>query len=170
MLVVRDGSGGVFGAYLNEAVRPGKGGYSGNGECFLWRCTVLPSLGGLGIALGRAAAGEGRGTTSGAGGAGGALGAAEMEAMGLPPPPSEDTTNAQRMTTVGTMGSGGGAKKTRRSEVVEEEMGTGTITPMGSGRSGTSTPDRIRFKAFPYSGINDYMLFCEHGMLSIGGG
>ena len=174
MLVVKDGSGGVFGAYLNEAVRPGKGGYSGNGECFLWRCTVLPSLGGLGMALGRATAGEGRGTRAGAGaGAGGvmsSLGAAEMEAMGLPPPPSEDTTNARRMTTVGTMGLGGTSKKTRRSEVVEEEMGNGTVTPMGSGRSGTSTPDRIRFKAFPYSGINDYMIFCEHGMLSIGGG
>lgn len=37
-------------------------------------------------------------------------------------------------------------------------------------RSGTTTPDRIRFKAFPYSGINDYLIFCEHGFLSVGGG
>ncbi|KKK25022.1 hypothetical protein AOCH_000640, partial [Aspergillus ochraceoroseus] len=36
--------------------------------------------------------------------------------------------------------------------------------------SGTSTPDRIRFKAFPYSGVNDYMMFCETGFLSLGGG
>ena len=36
--------------------------------------------------------------------------------------------------------------------------------------SGTSTPERIRFKAFPYSGINDYMIFCEHDFLSVGGG
>jgi hypothetical protein len=36
--------------------------------------------------------------------------------------------------------------------------------------SGTSTPDRIRFKAFPYSGVNDYMIFCEQGYLSVGGG
>ncbi|KAJ5248217.1 hypothetical protein N7524_012177 [Penicillium chrysogenum] len=37
-------------------------------------------------------------------------------------------------------------------------------------RSGASTPERIRFKAFPYSGVNDYMIFCETGFLSLGGG
>lgn len=40
----------------------------------------------------------------------------------------------------------------------------------GDSRSGTSTPERIRFKAFPYSGVNDYMIFCETGFLSVGGG
>ena len=39
-----------------------------------------------------------------------------------------------------------------------------------SGNSGTSTPERIRFKAFPYSGVNDYMMLCETGFLSVGGG
>jgi hypothetical protein len=66
----------------------------------------------------------------------------------LPPPPSADTTNAQRMTTVA------GLKP----------------SAAGNSRSGTSTPERIRFKAFPYSGINDYMIFCEQGYLSVGGG
>lgn len=37
-------------------------------------------------------------------------------------------------------------------------------------RSGATTPDRIRFKAFPYSGVNDYLIFCEQGFLSVGGG
>ncbi|KAG5288688.1 TLD domain-containing protein [Histoplasma capsulatum G186AR] len=36
--------------------------------------------------------------------------------------------------------------------------------------SGTTTPERIRFKAFPYSGVNDYMILCETGFLSVGGG
>ncbi|PGH11710.1 hypothetical protein AJ79_04733 [Helicocarpus griseus UAMH5409] len=36
--------------------------------------------------------------------------------------------------------------------------------------SGASTPERIRFKAFPYSGVNDYMILCETGFLSVGGG
>lgn len=31
-------------------------------------------------------------------------------------------------------------------------------------------PPLIRFKAFPYSGINDYMIYCEPGALSVGGG
>jgi hypothetical protein len=58
----------------------------------------------------------------------------------LPLPPSADTTNATRMTTI------------------------------QASTDGTATPDRIRFKAFPYSGVNDYMIFCETGYLSVGGG
>ncbi|KAF3047580.1 oxidation resistance protein 1 [Didymella heteroderae] len=74
----------------------------------------------------------------------------------LPPPPSADTTNAVRMTTIAT-----------------QKLKSDTLSPPASGhasRSGTSTPERIRFKAFPYSGVNDYMIFCEHSFLSVGGG
>ena len=74
----------------------------------------------------------------------------------LPPPPSADTTHAQRMTTVAGL------------------RGPDTLSaPLTSGRasrSGTATPERIRFKAFPYSGVNDYMIFCEQDYLSVGGG
>ena len=61
----------------------------------------------------------------------------------LPPPPSEDTTSMNsRMSTI-----------------------------QGSTRGdGTATPDRIRFKAFPYSGINDYLILCETSYVSVGGG
>ncbi|KAK5007933.1 oxidation resistance protein 1 [Cryomyces antarcticus] len=133
VLVVRDGGGGIFGAYLTDAPRP-RPHYYGTGECFLWRASVLSAIPTL---------------------------------ASLPPPPSEDTTNAQRMTTIG----------------VEKRWGlSGSLTPVINGssnvngngqsgaRSGTSTPERIRFKAFPYSGINDYMVFCETGFLSVGGG
>ncbi|KAL1958954.1 hypothetical protein VTO42DRAFT_3507 [Malbranchea cinnamomea] len=61
---------------------------------------------------------------------------------GLPSPPGADTTNLRGRNT----------------------------TSRGESKSGTSTPDQIRFKAFPYSGINDYMIFCEAGFLSVGGG
>jgi hypothetical protein len=36
--------------------------------------------------------------------------------------------------------------------------------------TGATTPERLRFKAFPYSGVNDYMMLCETGFLSVGGG
>ncbi|KAI5837365.1 TLD-domain-containing protein [Morchella snyderi] len=48
-----------------------------------------------------------------------------------------------------------------------------SILPTQKSASGTSTPDntdRIRFKAFPYSGINDYMILCDNTSLSVGGG
>lgn len=122
VLVVKDGSGSLFGAYLSDAPHPSSHFY-GNGECFLWRAHVLKSL---------------------------------PDLSNLPPPPSADTTNATRMTTIATT-----------------KPKSDTLSPPASGqasRSGTSTPERIRFKAFPYSGVNDYMIFCEHSYLSIGGG
>ncbi|KAI9643216.1 oxidation resistance protein 1 [Ciborinia camelliae] len=113
VLVVRDGEGGLFGAYLTEAPHPAPH-YFGTGECFLWRATLLSS-----------------------------------PLANLPPPPSSNTTHLPRSTTIG-------AHHLPRS-----------LLPS---KSGSSTPERIRFKAFPYSGINDYMMLCETGFLSIGGG
>jgi hypothetical protein len=106
-MVVKDGIGGIFGAFLTDVPHP-QPHFFGTGECFLWKASILPSI---------------------------------PDMSSLPPPPSADTTNATRMTTLGS---------TRL--------------------DGASTPDRIRFKAFPYSGINDYMMFCETEFLSVGGG
>ncbi|KIW02910.1 uncharacterized protein PV09_05958 [Verruconis gallopava] len=116
VLVVRDASGGTFGAYLSDALHP-SAHYYGTGECFLWKASVLNNV-------------------------------LDLSNMNLPPPPSEDTTNAQRQTTL-----------------LSPKTANGL-----SGTSGTSTPERIRFKAFPYSGVNDYMIFCEQDYLSVGGG
>jgi hypothetical protein len=122
VLVIRDGSGGIFGAYLSDPPYPASHFY-GNGECFLWRAHVLSSLPDL--------------------------------TMNLPPPPSADTTHATRMTTI----------------AMSKPKDTLSLPASKHGsRSGTSTPERIRFKAFPYSGVNDYMIFCEHSYLSVGGG
>ncbi|USP73212.1 oxidation resistance protein 1 [Curvularia clavata] len=123
VLVVKDGDGGLFGAYLSEAPHPSPSFY-GNGECFLWRAHVLAGLPDL--------------------------------QLNLPPPPSEDTTNAVRMTTISS-------PKTKSDNLALPE------NPQ-TNRSGASTPERIRFKAFPYSGVNDFMIFCEHSYLSVGAG
>ncbi|KAG9524467.1 TLD-domain-containing protein, partial [Aureobasidium melanogenum] len=116
VLVVRDASQGVFGAYLSDPPQPHPH-YYGTGECFLWSAFRLPSL---------------------------------PDLSSLPPPPSADTTHMQRSTTI--------ASTTKKP----------SLTP--SSTSGTSTPDRIRFKAFPYTGENDYTMFCQQGFLSVGGG
>ncbi|KAL7790366.1 hypothetical protein V8C37DRAFT_185887 [Trichoderma ceciliae] len=65
----------------------------------------------------------------------------------LPLPPSADTTHLTRSTTL--------APPPR----------SGTSTP----RSVDTTPG-IRFKAFPYSGLNDFYINCETGFLSVGSG
>ena len=165
VLVVRDSSpaGAIFGAYMTDPPHPASH-YFATGECFLWRASVLPPP--RPIPLDQGPPSEDL-----------------LELAGLPPPPSADTTNAGRWTTLR------GEKKTPQNGTADNNdtngggnetllappnppqsngsgvTGSGTATP-----SGASTPERIRFKAFPYSGVNDYIMFCETGFLSLGGG
>jgi hypothetical protein len=125
VLVVRDSNGGLFGAYLSDAPRP-QSHYYGNGECFLWRAFVLPSL---------------------------------PDLIDLPPPPSADTTHAQRITTLGMARNGSSAS-----------LASLNVPGTDGHTNGAATPERIRFKAFPYTGENDFTIFCQHDYLSIGGG
>ncbi|KAF2827380.1 TLD-domain-containing protein [Ophiobolus disseminans] len=129
VLVVKDGDGGIFGAYLSHPPNLAKkynGSFFGTGESFLWRAHVLTSMPNL---------------------------------ANLPPPPSADTTHATRMTTIAT------SKRVSNSK--------GVLSPPASGngsRSGTSTPDRIRFQAFPWSAKDEMFMHCEKEYMLIGGG
>lgn len=82
--------------------------------------------------------------------------------MDLPPPPSADTTHAQRMTTIGGAKSGSSASLA--------SLNVPSVNGRGKSNKGTATPERIRFKAFPYTGENDFTMFCQHDYFSIGGG
>lgn len=126
VVVVRDSTGGTFGAYLSEAPKP-QPHYFGNGECFLWRAFVLPAI---------------------------------PDLLDLPPPPSADTTHAQRMTTIGVARNGSSAS------LASLNVPNGT----NGHANGTATPERIRFKAFPYTGENDFQIYCQPDYLSVGGG
>ncbi|CAF9917643.1 MAG: oxidation resistance protein 1 [Heterodermia speciosa] len=77
----------------------------------------------------------------------------------LPPPPSAPTDD--------TLGRSTTIVSPTRTSLLSPSAATSGHDPT---RSGTSTPERIRFKAFPYSGVNDYLIFCEHDFLSVGGG
>ncbi|KAJ5296771.1 uncharacterized protein N7443_007664 [Penicillium atrosanguineum] len=89
-----------------------------------------------------------------------------LERAGLPPPPSADTTHAGRWS---TFRSDPGAKSRTASPAHNLNMNIKTNLAAASGVV-RAPPERIRFKAFPYSGVNDYMMFCETGFLSLGGG
>ena len=139
--------------------------FFGTGECFLWRASVLPPPSSLGLAF----ASDGPQSEE------------ALERAGLPPPPSADTTHAGRWS---TLRNDPQTKSRAKSPAHNLNMSIKTNIAAASGgalappspssvhtsRSGASTPERIRFKAFPYSGVNDYMMFCETGFLSLGGG
>ncbi|KAJ5510401.1 TLDc [Penicillium expansum] len=153
----------VFGAYMTDAPHPDSQ-FFGTGECFLWRASVLPPPASFPIP------GEGPQSEE------------ALERAGLPPPPSADTTTAGRWSTLRNDKS-----KPARAESPAHNLNMNIKTNLAAAsggvlappspssihtpsRSGASTPERIRFKAFPYSGVNDYMIFCETGFLSLGGG
>lgn len=166
VLVIQDGSeaadaGSVFGAYLTDPPKPSQH-YFGTGECFLWRASILPTLASI-----QARSTKAQPTSPPS---------EDLLALaGLPPPPSADTTHAQRTTTVRRERRRSSAATSptspRRPPSQRETLDSHTkLRPISPAPSGRSTPDRIRFKAFPYSGINDFMIYCQRDYLSVGGG
>ena len=160
ILVVKDGStasaaGSVFGAYLTDFPKPATH-YFGTGECFLWRASILPTLQNITLT----AKSNGNAPPS----------QDVLELAGLPPPPSADTTNTVRTTTI--KGQRRPSQPSSPTSPRQPPKDSTLLQPPPAPRpgSGTSTPDRIRFKAFPYSGMNDFMIYCTSEYLSIGGG
>lgn len=88
--------------------------------------------------------------------------------LSLPPPPSTDTTHLHRSTTLAAPTTS--TPTPSHADLLLSPDSASSTTPNNSHSAGTSTPDRIRFKAFPYSGVNDYVLYCEPSYLSVGGG
>ncbi|RAO72197.1 uncharacterized protein BHQ10_008209 [Talaromyces amestolkiae] len=181
VLVVRDasddGAGAVFGAYLTDAPHPASHFY-GTGECFLWRASVLGRTQGMWNNHNDNNHNQNNGgcnenhenderAESNGGGEYHTMTDEELQRAGFPPPPSADTTHAVRSTTLRastpTLRSDRNINNSNSNHLLSLAQTQGT-------NSGTSTPERIRFKAFPYSGMNDYMIFCETGFLSVGGG
>ncbi|KAK3113104.1 oxidation resistance protein 1 [Teratosphaeriaceae sp. CCFEE 6253] len=87
----------------------------------------------------------------------------------LPPPPSADTTHLQRMTTLAVSRQASNASLASLNVPAADGLGKAT-NGMNGHAKGSATPERIRFKAFPYTGENDFTIFCQPEYLSIGGG
>jgi hypothetical protein len=152
VLVVRDGRDGIFGAYLSEAPRP-QPSYFGSGECFLWKASVLK-------APKRPAVMPSTPSTD-------LLG---LDLSSLPPPPSADTTHLDaRMTTI-AMSRNASFVGSPPVAAAAASSSSSQASPPPSANVGSAEPDRIRFKAFPYSGENDFTIFCQAEYLSVGGG
>ncbi|KAL9000831.1 MAG: hypothetical protein Q9169_000585 [Polycauliona sp. 2 TL-2023] len=167
ILVVKDAAGGTFGAYLTDPPHPSPSFY-GTGECFLWRSSILPA-------------------------------SSLLSSLPPPPSAPESATLDFRSTTIASPKSASSSSLPKQHHHRKPSQDLLSLHPASASSStslsspppqphtnlatmrnhspapsnGTSTPSseqRIRFKAFPYSGVNDYLIFCEQGFLSVGGG
>ncbi|KAL9946947.1 hypothetical protein ACHAP6_007443 [Verticillium nonalfalfae] len=85
----------------------------------------------------------------------------------LPPPPSADTAPAARSTTIAP------DLLTGEPETTPSETPAGASSPAAPAAPQAQAPapvPALRFKAFPYSGENEYCINCETGFLSMGAG
>lgn len=90
----------------------------------------------------------------------------------LPPPPSADTANLNipRTTTIASPN-----RSSFGAALTPTDLLTGEPAPPPPADEARPPPspavsESIRFKAFPYSGVNDYYINCETGFLSMGAG
>ncbi|KAF2864251.1 TLD-domain-containing protein [Piedraia hortae CBS 480.64] len=161
VLVVKDADKNVFGAYLSDFPKAHPS-YYGNGECFLWRTVQMRR--------------ESRSQSTPPQN----IAAPPVDLLGddddlmsfLPPPPSADTEhlNLGRLTTFqgsrpSTPASRGSRSATPAGKTVDGGVCLPPKTPAQKKQGQT-----LRFKAFPYTGTNDFNIFCQADYLSVGGG
>ncbi|KAL2163686.1 hypothetical protein VTH06DRAFT_5744 [Thermothelomyces fergusii] len=79
-----------------------------------------------------------------------------------PPPPPPSTTDNES--------SGHSNLRTSTVPSTPPASRSANFTPNSRSPSRSPTPQQIRFKAFPYSGVNDYYMLCEPHFLSLGAG
>lgn len=111
----------------------------------------------------------------------------------LPPPPSADTTNYRgRTSTISSVGTSVDTTATNHnnsnSSGDDDHIASSTVSSSRANTSSAATSPHngsvedlllastsieqttLRFKAFPYSGVNEYYILCESHFLSVGAG
>ena len=199
VVVIQDGStsGSLFGAYLSDPPQP-TAHYYGTGECFLWRASILPSLSKISLTTTRNGTSAVRppppsedllelaglppppsaDTTH-------AQRTTTVRAERRLSSPRSSRSNSKPTSPISPISPRGHlAKDLPLPSLLEPDFSSFNVPsqPRSAHRSGHRTSnlsppppaagptDLIRFKAFPYSGVNDFMIFCQPSFFSVGGG
>ncbi|TKX24486.1 hypothetical protein C1H76_3093 [Elsinoe australis] len=186
VLTIRDSEGGIFGAYLSDPPHPSPH-YYGTGECFLWRCFRLPSLPDLSSLPPPPSEDTthlGRSTTVNLSQSSSSTSLASLSA-----PPSVLTAPSTRNPSPSPLRRPPASLMdddpplgTSSSDFGSSKFNSGTATPASSIAPSTAPRQEhgrghrrresqpLRFKAFPYTGENDFTILCGANFLSVGGG
>ena len=199
VIVIQDGStsGSLFGAYLSDPPQPTPH-YYGTGECFLWRASILPSLSKISLVTARNGTSAARSpppsedllelaglppppsadTTH-------AQRTTTVRAERRLSSPRSSRSNSKPTSPISPSFSRPSlAKELPLPSLLEPDSNSIDMpsqpkpahqsrhhsTHLPSPPPAATPTDLIRFKAFPYSGVNDFMIFCQPSFLSVGGG
>ncbi|KAG8162882.1 hypothetical protein KVR01_007360 [Diaporthe batatas] len=167
VLVIRDSYGGLFGAYLSESPHPSPH-YFGNGETFLWRASVLAALP---PPPSEDTTNLTRVTTISS------PTHTRFPRAQLPPPPPPPPKPEPEEDLLIDFSDDLPSKPAPPADPMASLLGLAQAPPAAQAPSPARTPSPnipmtpvIRFKAFPYSGENDFYMYCEPHCLSVGGG
>lgn len=174
VLVVKDNEGGLFGAYLSDPPHP-SAHYFGNGECFLWRASVLTTLP---PPPSEDTTNATRVTTISS-----PTQTRSSRRPAPPPPPKLEPEEEEEELLIDLSDDPPAPQPQPRPQAAAAAPpppspllapAPALLHPQASSappsRSPSPASPSIRFKAFPYSGENDFNMYCEHHTLSIGGG
>lgn len=158
----------IFGAYLSDPPRP-QAHYFGNGECFLWRASVIDSiLASLPPPPSEDTTYLTRATTIRS-----PTRSSFPKPQTKPPPPPEPEEDLlidfsdDPPTQTSSIPSLIPAPSTT---TAPQPLAPPATAPPRTTSPAASIGPSIRFKAFPYSGENDFYIYCEPHWLSVGGG
>lgn len=172
VLVVKDNEGGLFGAYLSDPPHP-SAHYFGNGECFLWRASVLTTLP---PPPSEDTTNATRVTTISS--------PPQTRSLRQPAPPPKPEPEEEEELLIDLSDDPPAPQhqpQPRPQAAAAPPPPSPLLAPAPAllhpqassappSRSPSPASPSIRFKAFPYSGENDFNMYCEHHTLSIGGG
>ncbi|KAF8424027.1 oxidation resistance protein 1 [Tirmania nivea] len=149
VLVVKDDGGGIFGAFVNEEFRVNGGRYYGTGECFLWKAGWVKSYKAM------------HAQNSGESGIVHHLPHLHQnnKANGVDKEKEKEKENESELL-VPPM-----EVNLDNSNIISDEG-----RPSRVGTPSSISENVLKFKAFPYSGDNEYFILCEQGFLSVGAG
>lgn len=169
----------LFGAYLSDPPHP-SAHYFGNGECFLWRASVLaalpppPSVDTTNAARVTSIASPKQPR------------APRSTAPPPPPEPEPQPEEEEEEELLIDLSDDPPSRPPPQAQAAPapapappslllepaqpRPSAPTTTTTTTTTRSPSPAGPSIRFKAFPYSGENDFNMYCEHHALSVGGG
>lgn len=171
VLVVKDDHSNLFGAYVNEPIVPHDNRrYAGNGDCFLWKSTCLNSRP-QSRSLSRSVS---HSTTSCMDDGSHSPSHSQSQSRSDSHSQSQSGSDSHSHSHFQPYSHSHNKDLAQMRSIphanTDPSISTTTDRLGSSVSDDGDIPDNHRFEAFPYTGLNDFVMYCTRQFLSLGGG